>query len=75
MKHFLELTPEQFADIDSPFLTLHKSTYSQGDELVISVKDHREQVILTISKVVTEKVNGKWCYLCLTGIDDLRTTL
>lgn len=72
MKHFLSLTPDQFTNIDSPFLTLHKSTYSSGDELVISMEDHREQVTLGISKIITEKVNKHYCYLCLTGIDDIK---
>lgn len=72
MKHFLELTPEQFENIDTPFLTLMKSTYSAGDELVVTVAGHREQAVLGISRVIKEKVNGKWCYLCLTGIDDVK---
>lgn len=75
MKHFIELTPDQFAALDTPFLTISKSTYAAGDELVVTVKDHRDQAVLGISKVVREKVNGKWCYLCLTGIDDIKTSL
>lgn len=72
MKHFIELTPEQFQALDTPFLTTMKSTYSAGDELVVTVADHREQAVLGIARVIKEKVNGKWCYLCLTGIDDLQ---
>lgn len=72
MKHFIELTPEQFENIDTPFLTIMKSTYSAGDELVVTVAGHREQAVLGISRVIKEKVNGKWCYLCLTGIDDVK---
>ncbi len=72
MKHFIELTQEQFENIETPFLTLMKSTYSAGDELVVTVAGHREQAILGISRVIKEKVNGKYCYLCLTGIDDTK---
>lgn len=72
MKHFLELTPEQFENIDTPFLTLMKSTYSAGDELVVTVDGRREQAILGISMVIKEKVNAHYCYLCLTGIDDTK---
>ena len=72
MKHFIELTPEQFENIDTPFLTLMKSTYSAGDELVVTVEGRREQAILGISRVIREKVNAHYCYLCLTGIDDVK---
>ena len=72
MKHFIELTPDEFQNLDSPFLTLMKTTYSAGDELVVTVKDHREQAVLNITKVIREKVNAHYCYLCLTGIDDLK---
>lgn len=69
MKHFIELTPQQFEELATPFLTISKSTYAEGDELIVSVKDHRDQAVLGISKVIREKVNGKWCYLCLTGFE------
>lgn len=72
MKHFIELTPDEFSSLDSPFLTPMKTTYSAGDELAVTVKDHREQAVLTITRVIKDKVNGKWCYLCLSGIDDLK---
>lgn len=71
MKHFIELTPEQYSELDTPFLTIMKSTYSAGDELVVTVEGHREQAILTITRVIKEKVNGKYCYLCLSGINDI----
>lgn len=72
MKHFLELTPEQFENIDTPFLTLMKSTYSAGDELVVTVDGRREQAILGITRVIKEKVNAHYCYLCLSGVDDVK---
>lgn len=75
MKHFIELTPGEFQNLDSPFLTPMKTTYSAGDELVVTVKDHREQAVLNITKVIREKVNAHYCYLCLTGIDDLPRTV
>lgn len=75
MKHFITLTPEQFVELDSPMLADDKTTFSKGDELVIEVEGTRDQSVVTISSINREKVHKGYCYLGLTGIDDLRTTL
>jgi hypothetical protein len=75
MKHFLDLPPDEFGAIDSPFLTINKGTYSGGDELILSMTGHREQITVGITKVITEKVHQKWCYLVLSGLDDLRGSM
>lgn len=73
MKHFIELTPEQFNEIDTPFLIANKKEgYRAGDELFVTVKDSRNQAKLDITRVLTEKVNAHYCYLCLKGIDDIK---
>lgn len=70
MKHFIEIEPDQ--DITSPMLAKNKPTFSAGDELVVTVKGHREQAVLGISSVNREKVNHGWVYLGITGIDDIK---
>ena len=75
MKHFITLTPEQFSDLESPMLTEDSTTFSKGDDLVITIEGTREQETVTISSINREKVFKGWCYLGLTGIDDIRTTL
>lgn len=72
MKHFIELTPDEFQNIDTPFLTPYDSRSGVGDELIITMKDHREQAVLGITRVIKEKVNAHYCYLCLSGIDDVK---
>ena len=70
MKHFIEIEPDQ--EITSPMLTEDKTTFSAGDELVVTVKGHREQAILNITSVNRERVFKGWVYLGLTGIDDIK---
>lgn len=63
MKHFLEVS--DLTQISSPMLTEDKSTFSTGDELVITVTGHREQIIVTIENINRERVFKGWCYLGL----------
>jgi len=42
------------------------------DELVIEIEGTRAQHILTIEDVHRDRVFSGWCYLQLSGIDDLR---
>ena len=69
MKHFLEVS--DLSQISSPMLTEDKSTFSTGDELVITVSGHREQIVVLIDSINRERVFKGWCYLGLRGLDDL----
>lgn len=68
MKHFITIEPEQ--TIESPMLA-QDDNFEPGDELVVTVKGQRTQIILNITTVSRERVFKGWCYLGLTGIDDL----
>lgn len=71
MKHFKTIKDED----EVSNLMLHKIEGSQPepkDELVISIEGTRLQQILNIEAVHTHKVHAGYCYLHLTGIDDLR---
>jgi len=63
MKHFLEVS--DLSQISSPMLTEDKSTFSTGDELVITVAGHREQIVVTIDSINRDRVFKGWCYLGL----------
>ena len=63
MKHFIEV--ENLSQVSSPMLTEDKTTFSRGDELVLSVSGHRDQVSATITSINRERVFKGWCYLGL----------
>lgn len=75
MKHFLELTPTEFAAIDSPLLVKTKATYASGDELTITQEGHRDQITVGITRVLREKIHATHCYLVLNGLDDVANVL
>lgn len=72
MQHFLDLPESEYSNIKSPLLTPDKTTYSEGDSLVVSMQSHREQMTLQISSVNRERIFKGWCYLGLKGIDDVK---
>jgi hypothetical protein len=72
MTHIKELPADQFEAIESPLLIEDDPRYASGDSLCLTMEGHREQVTLGITKVCREKVHKGWCYLALTGIDDLK---
>lgn len=63
MKHFLEVA--DLTQVSSLMLTEDKTTFSTGDELVLSVPGHRDQVSATITSINRERVFKGWCYLGL----------
>ena len=69
MKHFIEV--EDLSQVSSPMLTEDKTTFSTGDELILSVAGHRDQVSAIITSINREQVFKGWCYLGL-GLPDIK---
>lgn len=63
MKHFIEVS--DLTQVSSPMLTEDKTTFSTGDELVLSIPGHRDQISATITSINRERVFKGWCYLGL----------
>ncbi|HRI26009.1 MAG TPA: hypothetical protein PLZ45_15125 [Ferruginibacter sp.] len=70
MKHFKTIETQD----EIKNLVLFKDPGEQvqpKDELVIQIEGTRLQHVLNIESVHREKVHSGWCYLAVTGIDDL----
>lgn len=74
MKHFKQLTPDEYNAVTSPMLIEDNPAFAKGDELVLTMEGHREQAVLTIQSIHREKVHKGYCYLSLGGVDDIKTT-
>ena len=72
MKHFIEVN--DLSQISNPMLTEDKTTFSQGDTLVLSVPGHRDQLEATITSINRERVFKGWVYLGikLPDINDVK---
>jgi len=74
MTHQLNLTEEQFKQVDGLLMTKRNPLHATNDTLIISLEGHREQKVKYIKQIVTENVNAHYCYLLLSetrGVDDV----